>query len=55
MKKAAVFRNIFLRIPFHETEIEHPLAVKRADTAEARAETVHQPGQLLEGGELQDL
>jgi len=55
LKQTAIFRDIFVRIPFHETEIEHPLTVQRADTAKPRAESVHQPGQFLERGELQNL
>jgi len=52
LKKAAVFHNVFLGVQFHETEIEHLLAVERADAAEPRAESVRQPGELLEWGKL---
>jgi hypothetical protein len=50
LKAAAVLDNIFLGIPFRETEIEDLFASKIAHAAGARAESVHQPRDLGQGG-----
>jgi len=55
LKKAAVFGDVFPRIPFHEAEIEHRLATEKADAAGPRTESVDEPREFTEWRELQDL
>jgi hypothetical protein len=55
LKAAAVFQDVFTAIPFGKTEIEHFLAVQKADAAWAGAEAVDEPGEFCECGDLQDL
>ena len=52
MEAAAVFEDVFLAIPFGETEIENFFAV--GDTTGLSAEAVDEPGKFCECGHLQD-
>ena len=52
MKEFAVLLNIFARIPFRESQIEHFAAVERADASLRSAEAVDQPGECAEGWDL---
>jgi len=54
LQKAAILGDVFARVPFHEAEIQHRLAIKNADAAWARAETVDEPREFAEWRELQD-
>ena len=54
LKVAAVFEDVFLGVPFGETEIEDFLAVLIGDAAGLGAETVDEPGEFCEGGRLED-
>jgi len=55
LQKEAILCDIFARVPFHEAEIEDGLAIKNADAAGARAETVDKPRKFVECRELEDL
>jgi len=55
LQEAAVFGDIFARVPFHETEIQNLPATELADAAGSRAESVDEPGKFAQGRELQDL
>ena len=55
LQEAAVFSDIFARIPFHEAEIENLPAIELADAAGPRAESVDEPREFTEWRELQDL
>ena len=55
LQKAAVFVNVLACIPFHDAEIEDGLAIKDADAAGARAESVNEPLEFAEWRELKDL
>lgn len=43
LEAAAVFENIFLRVPLSETKIQDLFATKIAHAARTRAESMHQP------------
>jgi len=55
LQEAAVFGDVFARVPFHEAEIELRLAIEWADATGPRAETVDQPGEFAKWSELQHL
>ena len=54
MEAAAVFEDVFLGVPFGETEIENSLGVLRAHAAWFGAEAVDEPGEFGERGNLKD-
>ena len=47
--------DVFFGVPFGKAEIERFSAVQKADAAGAGAETVDEPGEFCECGNLQDL
>jgi len=55
LEKPPVFEDIFAAVPVHETEIQDLLTFERRDSPSARAETVHKPGELLEGRQVHNL
>jgi hypothetical protein len=55
LQEAAIFSDIFGRIPFHEAEIENLPAIEKADATGPRAESVDEPREFKERRELQDL
>lgn len=55
MKTAAILKDVFPRVPFHETEIENFFGFERADSARAGAEAVNQPGKLAKRDEFENL
>ena len=55
LQEAAVFGDVFARVPFHEAEIENLPGIELADAAGARAECVDKPGELAEGREPKNL
>ena len=46
LQEAAVFENIFARVPIGEAEVEHVFAVKVRDAARPCAETMNEPRQF---------
>ncbi len=54
LQQAAIFSDVFARVPFHEAEIQDRLALEKADAAGPRAESMHQPGEFAEGRELEN-
>ena len=54
MEAAAIFQDVFAGVPIGEAEIQNFFAVEIADTARARAEAVDEPGDFVEGGDLED-
>lgn len=55
LQQAAIFANIFARIPLHETEIQNLLAFEWTDSTGARAESVDEPRKFAERCELKNL
>jgi hypothetical protein len=54
LETAAVFENVFFGVPFGETKIEKLFAVLIGNAAEFGTEAVDEPGELCEGGHLED-
>jgi holo-[acyl-carrier protein] synthase len=54
LESLSVFVDVLALIPFHGSEIENFFAVDFADAAGAGAESVDEPGQLVERGGLDD-
>ena len=54
MEKTAVFEDVFAGVPVGEAEVENPFVVESADAAGTGAEAVDEPGELIEGCELED-
>lgn len=52
LQEAAVFENIFARVPIGEAEVEHVLAVKVGDPAGPCAETMNEPRQFAQSASL---
>ncbi len=48
-KKAAIFGNVFARIPFHEAKIENFLSIENACAAGPSAESMNKPGKFAKG------
>ena len=55
LEAAAVFEDVFARVPFGEAEIQHLLGIQRTDAAGAGAEAVDEPGNFGERADLKDL
>lgn len=55
LKTAAILKDIFAGVPFHETEVENFFGFERADSAGAGAEAVDEPGKLRERDEFENL
>lgn len=55
LKAAAVFEDVFASVPVGEAEVEDSFAIEIADAAGTSAEAVNEPGEILEGGESQNL
>jgi hypothetical protein len=55
LEAAAVLEDVFFGVPVGETQIEDFFGFHGADTAGFGAETVHEPGELCECGDLEDL
>ena len=55
LKFAAIFKDGFARVPFHEAKVENFFGFQQTQAAGAGAEPVNEPGELTEGFELQDL
>ena len=55
LQLAAIFQNVFARVPFHEAEVENFFAVEGADAAGAGAEAVNKPGQFRKRSEFENL
>jgi hypothetical protein len=55
LEAAAVFEDIFAGVPIGEAEVQHFFGFEIADAARARAEAVDEPGEFVEGGDLEDL
>ena len=55
LEAAAVFEDVVAGVPVGETEVEDALALKFRDAAGKRGETVDEPGEFGEGGNLEDL
>ena len=53
LEAAAVFENIFLRVPLCETEIQNLFATKIAHAAGTRAEPMDQPGDFGQRSSLE--
>ena len=54
LEKAAVFEDVFTRVPVGEAEVENLFVLESADAAGSGAEAVDEPGELIEGPELED-
>ncbi len=54
LEAAAVFEDVFLGVPFGETEVENFFAVLIRDTARLGAETMDEPGKFGECGHLEN-
>ena len=55
MEKAAVFEDVFLGVPVGEAEIEDFLGALIGDAAGFGAETVDEPREIGERGDLKEL
>jgi hypothetical protein len=55
LEAAAIFEDVFAGVPIGEAEIQNFFAVERADAAGAGAEAVDEPGEFVQGGDLEDL
>jgi hypothetical protein len=55
LKVASIFEHVFASVPLHKAEIEDFFGFERTCAAGAGAEAVDEPGELAEGGELQNL
>ena len=55
MEAATILEDVFPAIPFGKTEIENFFSIQRADAAGAGAEAVDEPGDVVEGGDLENL
>ncbi len=54
LKATAVFKNVFLGVPFGEAEIEDFLGILSGDVAGLGAETMDEPWEFCEHGNLED-
>jgi hypothetical protein len=54
LKCGAVFSYVFASVPIGKTQIQNILAIQRADSSFAGAETMNQPREFSEGHELQN-
>ncbi len=55
LEAATVFEDVFVGVPFCETEIKNFWAVLTADAAGFGAETMDEPGEFCERGNLEEL
>ena len=55
LKTAAIFKDVFAGVPFHEAEVKNFFGFERANAAGAGAETVDEPGKLAKRGKLENL
>ena len=55
LEAAAVFEDIFARVPIGEAKIQHFFGFELADAAGAGAEAVDEPRDFAQGGDLEDL
>ena len=55
LKAAAVFENVFARVPVGEPQVEHFFAFKVGCSARPCRESVNEPRQFAQSASLQDL
>ena len=55
LKTAAIFKDVFAGVPFHEAEIEDFFRFEGADAAGACAEAVNEPWKFEKWSELENL
>ena len=55
LEAAAIFEYVFAGVPIGEAEIQYLLAVSIRDTGGLGAEAVDEPGEFVEGVDLEDL
>jgi len=55
LEAAAIFEDVFASVPIGEAKIQHFFGLELADAAGAGAESVDEPGEFVQGGDLEDL
>lgn len=55
LEEAAIFEDVFARVPLHEAEVEDFFGFESTDAAGARAEAVDEPGDLAKSVEFENL